>query len=86
MNDNNFGINLTETEKQFINDYCNLISQYGHSTYFPISDELKVKQYNILMDIVSKLTQEEVAKFNEFCTQAEMSLIAKNYEAGNRPR
>lgn len=86
MLDNNFGENLSSKEKQFINQYCNFLEKYGSVSFFPISKELKLQQYDMLMQIVNKLTPEEVVKFNEIIDRCQTLHLGDNLENGDRIR
>jgi len=86
MPDNNFGINLSLEEKQFIHQYCDLLLQYGSSSFFPMTDELKKEQYKKLMEIVGKLTLEEAKQFNEFTDKSQTLHLDNSLENDDKPK
>lgn len=77
MFDENFGVNLSEAEKEFLKYYCSLGELYGDINDFPMTPERRAKTYKAFSTIVEKLTTEELQKVNGFL--AEMQL--KHFES-----
>lgn len=86
MFDNDFGTNLSLEEKNFMNEYCNLTSQYGSSSFFPMSNESKMEQYSKLLEIINKLSPEEITKFNEFIDKAQSLHLGDGLENKGRAK
>lgn len=76
----NLGVNLSLEEKEFLGNYCNLLSQYGSINSFPMSDQEKIYQSRALGNITSKLTVEELARFNSFQSNAEYNVFMNEVE------
>lgn len=77
MFDNNFGVNLNDSEKEFLKYYCSLTEQCGDSSNFPMSAKRGKIVYKTLCKIVHKLTSEELQKLNGFFDEIQM----KNLES-----
>jgi len=84
MFNSDFGVNLTDLERNFLNNYCELMKEYGYSSDFPMPDEQKITQYKILSKILDKLTLEEIEAFNKFADTVEMQKFEEQYNSENK--
>jgi hypothetical protein len=62
----NFGVNLTDSEKKWLDYYCDLTEKYDDPNDFPMPDQEKITTYRTFCYIVDKLKTEELQQLNQF--------------------
>lgn len=59
----NFADYLGKDVQLFLHDYVQMLSEYGHSSYFPLRYDEKLKQWQKLNEILGKLEHEDFKEF-----------------------